>query len=294
MQNHELETEVRAINAALENHPTPTIAGGQIATLIRSSAPELDVRAAVGINKGSGATSEFIRRYLADTLDRVGAQGADVLYQIKGRKIEGFPAEVSPEIWRTFVSPNSPRHLVYSPTADRLLSRDTPASTDDGELEVVKATPSEHDGIRAGFTATLPESTAATLKEHVGRDADFQRWIVALKTHLPEVVSQWGHYRRKRLAELLTARVHDLRLKEPSQQGILGQIKSSEIAAFEVHKGSRGGVEQASRQPEPQPANTTARARQLAHAAIDQLSYEELRELRIPLGAMLDAIRAGL
>ncbi|NTG08835.1 hypothetical protein [Rhizobium rhizogenes] len=295
MQNVDTNIDLSILKSALERWRDSTITGGQVAALMRSVVPDLDVRAVIDRPKGKGALSEFIQNFLSDALERVGHQGADVLYQIKSSETPTAPAPASPEIWRTFVSPNSPRFLVLKPSIGHLSSRSTPALPAEGEIEVQKATPEEHDGIRADFTAGLPPKDAAALKEHVSDDSDFDSWISALKSHFHEATSQWGHYRRKRLAELLTSRIHSLQLGEPTRQTILEQVKSSELAAYEASKSRVRPEKHAGKQSQRrlEAVDTASRARQLAHAAVDHLTYEELRELRLPLGAMLDAIHQG-
>jgi len=294
MDSASISHELTAVKKALEKRPSPTIAGAQLSTLIHTAAPDLNVRTIVGILKGPGALTEFIRRYLSDVVERIGHLGGDPLYQIKGREAASLPTSATPQIWRTFISPNSQQHLVLSLTTRILVVRDTTALSGEGEVEVVKASPDEHDRIRADFEATLAEGTVLDLREHVSSDTDFDTWIKALKTHAPEAVRKWGQYRRHRLAELFAVRITELSLEETLQQEALKQIKASEVASYDAQKGEKP----ASQRPSPRStgeldaaADADVTARRLARAAIDHLSYDELRALRIPLGAMLDAIR---
>jgi hypothetical protein len=296
LQNEDFEADLRAIRNAVESKPDATITGGKLADIIRSTAPNLDVRAALGSPRGTGAVAEFVRRFLPDILKQSGNQGADVVYQIAGREMEIGPAQSGPEIWRTFVSPNSIKHLILS-SSGRLFPRDTPATSAENETEVAKATASEHDAIRADFTDQLPTPEASKLKEHVGTSPDFESWIEALKTYLPEANSRWGQFRRKRLSELLNGRILSLNLEEPTKQDVLNQIQASEMAAYPTDKGKRGTPEKRTSGKTlgaDDAHDLTDRARRVAHAAIDQLSYEELREIRLPLGAILDAFTAGV
>lgn len=295
MDSIDFADEVRAIRAALMGRPGPTITGSQLFDLIRSTAPDLDIRAVVGMPKGPGALTEFVGRYLSDIVERIGNHGGDNLYRIDGREVAALANSASPQIWRTFVSPNSPQHLVLSRSQRCLLVRNTPASIAESELEVAKASPDEHDGMRIAFVASLPKPAVAILSEHVASDADFESWIVALREHLPEAMRQWGHYRRQRLSELFAARITGLELEDSLQRAILEQIKGAELAAYGTRdRGKLVLVKQAARRVSgPHDAmDETSRARQLAHAAIDLLAYDDLRALRIPLGAILDAIRA--
>lgn len=291
LQNIDIGAELAAIRVALEGWTEPTITGGQLASLIRRSAPELDVRALAGVPNGPGALTKFIRLHLSDMLDQIGHQGMDVLHLIKGRTVEVSPSLAPPEIWRTFVSPNSTQRLVLSRATGRLMSRDMPASGSDEELEVAKASPYEHDAIRADFPATLPQAMSELLNSHVAPNANFETWIEALKVNLPEAMPKWGQYRRRRLSELLNNRIVKLQLEGSLQHEILKQIEDSEAVAYAAQKGKKAATDKQAAKPAYEADDATSKARRIAHAAIELLSYEELRALRLPLGAVLDAIQ---
>jgi len=287
----EIADELRAIKAALESHPAPTITGGQLASLIGLAAPDLDVRAVVGKPRGSGAISAFVQSYLSDVVERIGNQGADTLHRILGREVELIPApSSSPQIWRTFVSPNSVQHLVLSPSAQSLFVRETPASPADGEVEVAKASSEEHDAMRQDFVFSLPDAVAAVLKEYAGYDS----WIATLRERLPTVMPRWGAFRRQRLSDLFASRVTELELEDPLRGTILKQIRDSETSAYHTAKKAKAlplGPGEAPNERAQDVSQAISRARRLAHAAIDRLGYDELRALKLPLGAVLDAIK---
>lgn len=294
MDNPELDGALRAIRSALDGWSGPTITGGQLYSLVRSAAPQLDIRALVNMPQGPGALAAFVRRHLSDLLQRFGNQGADVVYRIDGREFTESPSSAFLQIWRTFVSPSSPQHLVISRSARSLISRDTPASAENGELELAKASVSEHDQMRADFMASMPDPIVETMMRHVAPEADFASWISALREHVPDGMRQWGQYRRERLAKLFTDRVAGLGLDEPLRQAVLDQVKTAEIAAYGKQKGKAAMAKHGESSASVRETATDAlrKARQLAHAAVDVLTYNELRALRLPLGAMLDALRA--
>lgn len=293
MTQNEIASDVQAIQSAILQWAKPTITGGQIASLIQSSAPDLDIRAAVNIPKGSGALTAFIKQYLSEQLDHIGKQGMDTLHHVKGREIQATSTVASPEIWRTFVSPNSRQQLVLSKSSGLLISREAPALSED-ELDVPKATVSEHDAIRAEFTKSLPPSVIEALDDSLTPNAEFEEWMTALRSQAPEETRSWGHFRRKRLSHLLKTRVSGASIEAGLRVKVLAQIHASEAAAYEARKSATKAT------PDNRPETTqgvnrpakevASRALSLAHAAIDRLSYDELRALKIPLGALLDAV----
>lgn len=295
MDSTDITDDLHAIHEALEAWPEPTITGSQLYTLIRSAAPKLDIRALVNIPQGSGALTAFIGRHLSGAIERIGNKGGDVLHHIKGRDLTASPSSVSPQIWRTFVSPNSAQQLVLKPSTGLLLAREAPASTAEGEMAVAEASPPEHDRIRAEFVSSLPQPVADALNERTGSDPAFETWVAALREHLPDTFRQWGLFRRQRLAELFAARIRGLELGDVLEPIVLEQIRAAERAAYDGRKGVRAASVKAGgrREQGEGEADAMRRARRLAHAALDQLSYEELRALKMPLGAMLDAMRSA-
>lgn len=292
MREYDINEALRAIRSEIQAWTGPTITGGQLAALIRTVAPGLEIRSIVGIPKGPGALTKFINAHLSDTVERIGSQGSDALLRIVGRDVEPSGHTASPQVWRTFVSPNSDQHLVLSGGGGVLLSREAPASAGAGETEVGKATVEEHDRIRAEFVDTLPEPSVKALGELAAPDADFEKWIAAMRERLPGSVRDWGQFRRKRLSELFTARIESLALTESFERTVLEQVKASELAAY----GKAAKAAAAAKRPSEATdggvvgADRMAAARRLAHAAIDLLSYEDLRTLKIPLGVVLDTI----
>jgi hypothetical protein len=289
MDNDKIANELVAVKAALQGRDSSTITGGQLLALIQKVSPALDIRAIVGIPKGPGALKEFIRIHLPDVVERFGNQGGDILYRITGHDAAAMPTFPSPQIWRAFVSPRSPQHLVLNDSSGLLLARETPAGA--GELEIPKASHAEHDRMRADFETSLPAAAAAILREHAPPGSDFETWMEALRKRLPEATRQWGHFRRQALADLLAGRIAGVGLDETPRRAALKQIKDAERAVYDMPKGDRQGSEKP-KAPRPGAADDVARAYRLAQAAIGRLSYEELRALRIPMGAMLDAIQA--
>ena len=287
----QFSAHLAAIEAALQGRPLPTITGAMLGSLIQSAAPELDFRALVGIPKGPGALKEFVASHLSGLLERTGNQGDDIIYRIKGHEITD--AE-SVDIWKNFVSPSSPRHLVLERGRQRLVSRSAAASLDSDEVEIAKASEAEHDAIRASFMASLPPHEASEVAERVPQDAIFPVWISELRTHVPDVIRKWGVHRKDRLFNLFCERVDALKLDAALRDKVIAQIKASQHAAYARQKDEKAsnkdgrtsdrwiGNEHAS-------DAVAVTARSLAHVAVDLMSYDDLRSLKLPLGVMLDA-----
>lgn len=294
MSNIDITTELGAIRSALRDWPESTITGGQLNRLIRDAAPALDMRAAVGMPKGPGALSAFVLGHLSEDLDKVSFSGMDVVYRIKGRTVTDIPNNISAQVWRTFVSPSSPKRLVLERSAPLLVARDAPPIADDAEVEIAKVQSDEHDSVRRAFSEALDPPAADALKQGGGNtDADFDTWIAALRRVLPGSVRAWGQFRRRKLAELFQSRIDELGLEPASRLSVLEQVTSAEHAFYakDSSKADAGKSPPSHVRTAPPTNDALGRARELAHAAIDQMTLEELRATKLPLGVMLDADR---
>lgn len=294
MTDGDITADIAAITGALRNWSAATITGGQLNKLIRSAAPRLDIRSVVNMPKGPGALGAFVQKHMPDSFDRVGYKGADVLYRIRGRDASALPDSASAQVWRTFVSPRSNKHLVLDRSAPLLVARDGELSIRDGELEIAKAQPAEHDRIRRAFTASLPPEAAEALERSVATDADFDTWITALRKFLPDSIREWGQFRRRQLAELFTSRITGLGLEPALEAAVLDQVRGAERATYaNVTSGAAEAVKPQARAGfQPDAGDDLARTRRLAHAAVDLMTLDELRAIRLPLGVLLDADRS--
>ena len=292
----DIDDEIAAIEAELLLRPSSEITGGQLFSLMGHIAPGLNFREVVGILKGPGALTEFVQRYLSGALIRKGNQGGDTLYVIASHPGCDWSSNESRDLWQNFVSPSSPRHIVFEQNRGRLVSRATIASAADGEIAIARATDDEHDRIRADFVGKLGPDDAAALAQHAPPTENFPIWIAALRRHLPDQVRNWGVYRRDRLLELFKERIRALGVDASLESKVIEQINASQLAAYQKPKepsherldGAKpGAVSQLSRKNPDMPIT---RARELAHIAVDLMDYDELRAIRLPLGIILDAV----
>jgi len=293
MSDIHITADIAAIVAALRSWPEATITGGQLNKLIQSTSPNLNIRTAVGMPVGSGALVKFVLRHLSDDLERIGYQGKDVLYRIQGREASKLPDSASAQIWRTFVSPNSGKHLVLEQSVPLLVARDSPANGNDTEIEIPKAQLDEHDRIRRAFVESLTPTAAATLQQSGAADADFNTWIATLRRILPGSVRDWGKFRRQQLAELFRSRISKMGLSPPIQSAVLDQLIAAERAAYSEEGGTYAEAAKLPRRAPSLPGadEALARARRFVHTAVDLMTLDELRATRLPLGVLLDADR---
>ena len=295
----ELNRSLDAVKAALRHYPREQITGGHVHGLIQSAAPEINVREIVGIPTGPGALTQFINTYLKDHLERVGNQGGDILYSIVGHAGEAGKAATSPSIWRAFVSPNSSSFLVFKRDEMKIVVRADPPKDVVNEIEIAKAAFAEHDIIRKDFESVLAEGDLQTIHRLNEAHSDFTSWIAALRTEVPAIYKKWGIFRKEKLFELFVSRVEPLELDEDGRLALITQINESQRNSYEASLASKDSVRPTEARPNSQYLATMTksgsaisidRARKLAGRAIELMAYDDLRALKIPLGALLDAM----
>ncbi len=292
----DISQSLEAVEAALKAYPRDTITGERINRVIRTAAPELNFREIVGIPSGPGALTQFINSYLSDVLERAGNQGGDSLYRIVGQMAasvgEGLPA-----IWKTLVSPNSPNIVVLKPDQMQLEVRAKPANIEDKEIEISSVTLAEHNEIRTKFESELPADEAGAIRQLNETHKNFYNWSDALYQDMPTVAGRWGYFRRNQLLELLFSRITALELADDNQQILISQIEASQNSAFELNKTFKRTAPAVTDQEvslPPREYDTTTpvdRAGRLARFAVEAMAYDDLRAMKIPLGAILDAMQ---
>jgi hypothetical protein len=297
MQKLDIEHDLAALQSALSARVEPTITGGQLFYLMQSVVPNLNFRELVGIHAGPGALTKFAEIHLPSVIRRIGNQGGDILYQMVGRDRQLGEEIGHPPVWKTFVSPSSHYHLVIQVAENCMVARATAALNDSKEIEIDKATVTEHDQIRSEFMDSIPEQDATAISDLVGESCHFAEWIIAVKNHSSETVKKWGLFRREHLLALFNKRIDALDIEEPLRDRLMAQIKASLRATLDK-KDAKPYVQPVmgfgTRKVFESPlANTMVdEARILAHAAIGVMGYDELRSIRLPLGVILDSLRA--
>ncbi|WP_088442161.1 hypothetical protein [Sphingopyxis bauzanensis] len=297
MSKFEISDRLTAITAAVQNWHSPTITGGQLFYLMQTVAPQLDFREVVGIRVGPGALTKFAETHLADTVKRIGNQGGDILYHIVGRGEPHRDIELA-ALWKNFVSPSSPLHLIVEVENQKLTSRATPASNDKGEVEIQKVSSQEHDEIRAKFVESLPAHDAAAMNENLREGASFTEWMAVMKERAPDATRKWGVFRRDHLSALFAERIEALNLDPATRDNLFAQAKAALRAANEKQREAKANAESSLPKNIAQKSGSVGQSsslhavRSLAHAAVDVMGYEELRSLRVPLGMIIDSLKA--
>ena len=196
------------------------------------------------------------------------------------------------------MTPSAPTHIVLKALPDGLICRRDPANAENGECEIAKASSAELDQLRVAFVKNLPSEEAVRIAGLVPSEMPIVDWTSTLRRHAPATLRKWGVFRREQLGRLFADRIDALDVEEALKGRALEQIKAAERNAYErplptiPGKAAAAAVGASIGQPHRSDHNVIAHARSLAHLAVDNMDYEELRALRLPLGVVLDALRA--
>ncbi|MBI3716161.1 MAG: hypothetical protein HY255_09225 [Betaproteobacteria bacterium] len=313
MNNNAPADEVLSrIVLAIQSFPTESISGAQLGTLVRTVAPDLDIRQAVGMPPyGSGALTRFVDQFLSKTLTRVGRNreeisgGGDWVYE----KLEhSSAAELTAgqvllshaqDYWNAFVRPSDLRQLVVDVTSGTLELRPRNEADLAAHLRTIeKVSLEEFRSITKEFIAELKaRESSQALAERLDLTSGYNDFVWLLKDAGHSYFINWSIHRRDRLKELFLSRLEPLNLDSNTKQKLLVALDQSQAYARDANKqkiqdvvfGQHGYQLRASR-----PSVGDDITRRAIREVIDKMSISEIRALPIPFGYALDAIQLSM
>lgn len=289
------------ISDAIARHPGETISGAILGTLLRSVAPELNIRAVAKVPVGPGALTIFTERYLSNILTKVGRTSADglsgdVIYKklnLQGTHVPPALAKPRANQWSVFVRPHDSRSLVLERDSNgiRVIVKDNP---DAGDVIISRITTDELAKISEEFISPLAQSEdtrdlAATL-----RDATtYAVYLELLKQAGAGFYAEWNAHRRARLREQFDSRMADLDVSTHERADLLSSLDSSQNEARLERSASwpNHNIRQDSQQLMSAGAFRDEQlARDVLKATLDRMTITEIRALPIAFGHLLDII----
>lgn len=248
------------------------IQGAKLALALKAIVPDWNAA-----DFGARSLREFVLSNVEDVVI-AGRSGMDVVYAIsapdKPASI-GAQAESVSDAWRAWVSPGSPYALAFRRDDGSAMLIDRTATPPDTYSRIEPTSVEEHRTIAREFLDQLVLPGKAGLQEIVeSPDSQWWRsWLGEIKK-LDELAS-WNAFRHERLLELLVARLE-----------AAGFDASTRTSAAEAVKRSR--QRRPSRQVHAQPSRTDLS--RVVTAVIGKMSTEDLRNLKLPIGLVLDVL----
>ncbi len=252
------------------------VTGAQLAVALRRRVPgwkpsEFGVR----------TQRAFISTHVPDVVV-VARSGLDTVY---GRKdAEPKPEGASPsaaDFWRIWVSPNSPFAIWVDRTDYGLHAAPRRSLVPPEQLLLEPPPIAAHRQFAREFLADFSGPMRDDLQAALADPSNEwrQRWYGALRN--TEYLRAWNAFRRQRFEDLLATSLQMAGIDASHIEGILNLVKKSHVS----------NVEPQLRPSAPAPSNLTdPDLRSLVVDVIRNMSTTELRELRLPVGLVLDAI----
>lgn len=261
----------------VESSPKQQVLGSALAVLLKRAYPDFKPE-----DFGCRNLRDFVRAYAKEVyeLDR---SGTDIVYSISRipapqdatqtrRELlelryvkHSSLSQLNRRVWKTFVSPSAPFNIF----ADRnqgilevLPAGQAPRSED--WTKIPPSPPEVHEQIAREFINTLPDGDAKSqLTKVLGLDqAWWEHFFVSARNLGLE--KQWSAYRRKRL--------HDEFEKTLEKLGITLRKQPAAVSV-------------SAQEPEDQ-------LRRIAIGILGRMNASELRELRLPLGYVVDELKS--
>lgn len=258
------------------------IQGSQLAQIVRSQMQDWTPQQA-----GARSLRDYVDRFVPGVAV-VGRSGMDVIYgapteasaQAEHLSTKSVDEDEPVNLWRVWVSPNSPHALSIDPGSGAIVQvpRAEPAMTTSLRLEPAAA--AVHEEIAADFVRSLPPKDAGLASSIGGRDGWWFDWQRTLRSLGLE--SAWHEFRSASLETRLRSTLDALALAEVAQQRAFKAI-ISDRSLRRVNPSSR-------RRESISDREILERA---LVAAIPGMDESALREIKVPLGVLLDVVSAG-
>lgn len=286
--------------------------GAQLGALIKAEVPGLDF-------KPHGGLREFSNKYLSRFVSWNGRRegdGSDDLYAVVHETehattcdLDWSPVGIPPveHAWLTFVSTTSRRRLAFSPSTGGLnvskhgFEGDVPS----GFVEVPCATAQELRQAVETFLSQVPTEEKPIFSDILAEEANYyNKWLSALRTSADKKLSvKWTHHRIAFLLSLFKTRLIKIGATESQADELEKHLRDSQNEANRARKRGASPVlgpliqlakvespvstEQLSGGSRPEEESML---RLVIQDAIQSMSAEQLRELSVPVGLVMDAV----
>lgn len=242
----------------------------------------MDLKAAIPDWSAEDFGARSLRDFIVSNVDGVfvaGRSGMDVVYSTSPPK-DGQPAgaakaEPAADAWRAWVSPNSPFALAFNTANGNTVLIKRAESVPEGHVRIEPTTVEEHRAIARDFLGSVAEPARDTLRAIVDSPDEqwWRRWLAELEKMGD--LATWNTFRHERLRELLKARLDASGLDETARITAAGTVAQS-------------------RQPRSRKRSRTPQTRNdvraIVAAVIEKMSEEDLRDLKLPVGLVLDVL----
>ncbi len=277
-----IEDVQERVLALAEESPTKTIAGGRLAELLKHHLPGFTVG-----SYGTKSLRAFIRQHLAGKLDEVAKVGADIVYGLPGAippqtqvRATSKGRTIPQEVLRVYRSPNARFELHANRDTGEIRAQPEGSPIQEPCVRINRATPDFLRQVAKHFTSRMPDDNHDRLMRVL--DEYPHAWWPAFSSHLREknLYPAWAAFKDQQLRSKLEA--------ELCSQGVSHSNTSDEQDST---------LDEERRPPEfPRRAGSgpdefSDDLRDVVIRAVQGLPLSELRNLRLPVGDVYDALK---
>jgi hypothetical protein len=266
---------------------------------------------------GIGGLKAFVSKYLHDTVVWVGRTSdipGDDKYQIIGSRDWVDVNSLSPGIfWSAFSNPYVPGRFSLSSTKDILCFCSEPTTQIPTDWqEVSKVTEDDYRELARDFIASLDSTLTTEASNIVSKPGFNASWIQFLKSK--GGLNSLRKWEKKRIDHILVKFRKSLEDADCAEKTV-SELESMLVNSRDLSqkRADIARTSSSSRRPYLDPltfqntkpldyarynrseipgsSNEDAEFRDLMHKAIDRMSLDELRALRVPIGIILDLVR---
>ena len=280
--------------SALTEQAEDTITGSRLGELITKVAPSINVRDVVGVPAGPGALSKFIDQHLSQLLQRSGRKGGDVEYRIIRAGDSAAPGGDldPPNTWSAFASTSERQNLyVGLPSLDLQVRPNDGTAPPEGLRKIRSVTQEDLDRIRQQFLDDLSADAALEgQKSALAETKDYTSWLATLRAIGNSEYVRWGQFRRQQLESIFADRLHELGIDGEQARVLLERLQSAQRSAAQRRASLRQAAPTTPAASQ-EPGVSEEFFRNTLIAALSRMSISELRQLHLPYGAVIDAMR---
>jgi hypothetical protein len=251
------------------------ILGSRLSALLKTRFPDWSPR-----DFGVRSLREFVAAHVTGVL-LVGRSGMDVIYGLEQPPTTD-DQRTNVNFWRVWVSPKSPYALAVDRASAILTAVQRGSSAESGKIVLDPPEVEAHREIAREFLSGLPADLQPKLQTALDSSSPqwWRAWTRALRT--AECLAPWSAFRRQKLEDHLSSKLRAAGFEAPVIDAILKGVREQQA-------------------PMPPQMQRTIKAtfskldngdmlRRIVTESVQRMSSAELRELRLPLGIVLDAL----
>jgi hypothetical protein len=297
-----LSNNIRVLRAALLTLSGTRQTGSQLRAIFDVVCPGFDLRAAAGVPVGSGALTKLIQTHFADLLHPIGKNGGDNVFQVGTPQLDSVKADAAhpTNFWTLFANPGLGWELVFDKISKSLSVVAKGSQLQAHQNRITPISAEDFRAIAERFIDDVPTEARDELQKVLaGKSFLYQNWISTLKGIDPSQYHRWGLFRVKAITDLFRNRLLSTDVPDEQVETAYQALVAHQKTAYEERiQVMRGGIERRDG-PSTQSAHhllisaasaVVSDARSIAINALNYMTIDEIRQLKVPLGAVIDSI----